>query len=228
MVPHTVEAAGKQLNATAQAALDAAVAALQQSDLAAAERSARAAVAAAPRSAQTHNILGVVLDREGRKDESFAQFNTAISLDPNSVGVRNNLGRLLAERGKPKEAIAEFERVLKVDPSHVEAHYNLGVLYGDAGDFVKAAEHFARARAAAPHDPQLALAFLNVAYRANRREETESAVDLVERSVASDARGLFTLATVLAQSKQYEHAARVFARVNELAPHTYEILYNLG
>ncbi|MGH9970352.1 MAG: tetratricopeptide repeat protein [Pyrinomonadaceae bacterium] len=228
VAPRAVEAGGTELSTAAQGALDAALAALKQNSLAEAERSARAAVAAAPQSAQTHNILGVILDRQGRRDEAVVQFNTAIGRDPNFVSARNNLGRILAESGKTKEAIAEFERVLKIDPAHSQAHYNLGALYGQAGDFVKAAEYFAHARESAPDDPQLALAFLNVAYRANRQAETESAADLVERSAASDARALFALATVLAQNKQYERAARVFARVNELVPNTYEILYNLG
>jgi len=45
----------------ARNSLDAAVAALQSNALAEAERDARAAVSAAPRSAITHNVLGVVL-----------------------------------------------------------------------------------------------------------------------------------------------------------------------
>src|SRR5262249_38731102 len=110
----------------------------------------------------------------------------------------------------------------------VQAHYNLGALYGDLGDFVKSAEHFARARAVAPDDPQLTLAFLNVAYRANRKAEAEEAADSIERRFASDSRALFTLATLVAQSKQYQRATRLFTRVNELNPHTYEVLYNLG
>src|SRR5258707_15860627 len=129
---------------------------------------------------RSHNVLGVVLDRLGRGDEAFREFNSAIRIDPNFVSARNNLGRMLAEHGKTAEAIAEFERVLKRDPSHVQAHYNLGALYADAGDFARAADHFARAREADQNDPQLALAFLNVAYRANRTSEANAAADLVE------------------------------------------------
>jgi len=220
--------AGAELSPGARAAVEAAVTALEQSNLEVAERSAREAVAAAPRSAVTHNILGVILDRQGRSDDSFAQFNAAIALDPNFVSARNNLGRMLAARGKTAEAIAEFQRVLEIDESHLQAHYNLGALYGDAGDFSKAADHFVRARAAAPNDAQLALAFLNVAFRANRAAEANAAVDLVEHSMGSDARGLFTLASVLAQNKQYERAAQLFMRVNEAQPRTFEVLYNLG
>src|SRR5206468_12887838 len=103
-----------------------------------------------------------------------------------------NRGRMLAERGRPTEAIAEFERVLKTDPAHVQAHYNLGALYADAGDFGKAAEHFAFARQADPNDPQLAMAFLNVAYRAGRTQGAEQAANIVERLAGPGAKALST------------------------------------
>src|SRR6266404_26938 len=197
------------LTPPARQSLNAALESLQANALTDAERSARAAVAASPRSATTHNVLGVVLDRSGRADEAFNEFNTAVRLDPKFISARNNLGRMLAERGKISEAITQFENVLKADPSHVQAHYKLGALYADAGDFVKAAEHFAQARARAPEDPQLALAFINVAYRANRGSEADTAAELVERVAASDPRILFTLGTELAQNEQYERTARL-------------------
>src|SRR6185503_4199842 len=115
-----------EISPSARAALDKAVEALQRGALDDAERSARSAVQASPRSPLPHNVLGVILDRLGRADAAFAEFNQSIKLDPNFVGARNNLARMMAERGKAREAIAEFERVLKIDPSHVQAHYNLG------------------------------------------------------------------------------------------------------
>src|SRR5205085_3736856 len=134
----------------------------------------------------THNVLGVVLDRAGLGDQAFKEFNAALGLNPDFVSARNNLGRMLAEQGKRADAIAEFERVLKTEPNHVQAHYNLGALYADAGNFAKAAAHFASARQGDANDPQLALAFLNVAYRANRLQEADMAADLVERAAGSD------------------------------------------
>ncbi len=156
---------GVALNATTRAALDSAIAALEANDLESAERAARQAVKSAPRSPIPRNVLGVILDKKGRSDEALVEINAAIQLDPKFVSARNNLGRILAQSGKTQAAIAEFERVLALDPTHIQAHYNLGALYGDAGDFIKAAEHLARARASNPDDPQLGLAFLNVAYR---------------------------------------------------------------
>lgn len=228
VAPASAQAGPSGLSPTAQAALDRAVASLQANELADAERSGREAVQAAPGSAIAHNVLGVVLDRAGRKDEALAHFNAAIKLDPKFVGAHNNLGRFLAERGKSAEAIAEFEQALKIDAGHVQAHFNLGVLYGEAGEYGKATDHLARARAALPNDTPLALAFLNVAFRANRNSEAEAAADMVERNAGGDPRTMFTLGSALAQNKQYERAVRVFIRVNEALPRTYEVLYNLG
>ena len=122
----TLSGGAAQLNADARAALDAAVAALQQGSLDEAERSARRAVSAAPRSAVAHNLLGVVLDRAGKAEEGYREFSAAIKLDPNFVSALNNLARHLAENGQISEAIIQFERVLKIEPAHVQAHYNLG------------------------------------------------------------------------------------------------------
>src|SRR5215470_11997984 len=79
-----------------KSSLDAAVAALQANQLAVAERSARNAVTAAPRSAIAHNILGVVLERSDKKNEALNHFEAAVRLDPNLISARNNLGSLLA------------------------------------------------------------------------------------------------------------------------------------
>src|SRR5262249_2763646 len=221
-------AAGPEVSGQEKQSLDRAMTALQRNDLKEAEREARAAVASAPRSSVAHNVLGVVLDRSGRRDHAYAEFNEALKIDPSYLSARNNLGRLLAESGKVNEAIAQFEIVLKADPSHVQAHFNLGEIYAEAGEYSKSADHLAAARVSNPEDPQLALAFVKVGYRANRNAEADAAADAFERVVNNDAQALFTLATILAQNKQYERAARLFAIVNKAAPRTYEVLYNLG
>src|SRR5262245_46221514 len=93
-----------ELNRSAQELLDRALAALEADSLEEAERAARSAVSAAPRSATTHNVLGVVLDRLSRADEAFNEFKVAVKLDSNFVSARNNLGRMLAQRGQTNEA----------------------------------------------------------------------------------------------------------------------------
>src|SRR5207253_38582 len=55
-----------------------------------------------------------------------------------------------------------------------------------------------------------------------------SAAGDLEQVGSTDQRALFTVAVLLAESAEYERAARVFERVNQLVPHSYEVLYNLG
>src|ERR1043166_1913503 len=193
-----------ELNRSAQESLDRALAALEANSLEEAERAARAAISAAPRSATTHNVLGVVLDRLGRADEAFNEFKVAVKLDSNFLSARNNLGRMFAQRGQTSEAIAQFESILKADPSYVQANYNLGMLYISGGNFAKAADHLGRARAAQPDDPQIGISFVNVAYRSNRTTEAQSVTELLAQKYASEPRILFTLALVVAENKDYQ------------------------
>src|SRR5262249_15627256 len=148
-----VSARSGQRSGQEKAALDRAMAALQRNDLKEAEREARAALTAAPRSAVSHNVLGGVLDRSGDPDPALVEFNLAIEIDPGYLAAHNNLGRVLAQNGKVAQAVVEFENVLKIEPKHVQAHFNLGSIYAGTGQYAKAADHFAAARAENPDDP---------------------------------------------------------------------------
>src|SRR5205085_7657038 len=67
---------------------------LQQGRLAEAEAAARKAVAAAPRDASAHSLLGVVFDQQGHAAEAEREYQTALRLDPRAVAARANLGVL--------------------------------------------------------------------------------------------------------------------------------------
>lgn len=214
--------------AAVRGALAKTIAALEANRLTEAETAARQAVAIAPRAADAHNLLGVVLDRLGRTSEALKEFDTAINLDTAFVSARNNRARIYAQQGRTKEAAAEFQEVLRRDPQHVQAQYNLGVLYGETGDFARAADYLRAARRALPNDLPLAFAYLQTAYRANRNLEADALADTLERQAGGDVRPLFTLATVYGQSGQYERAAKLYKEIDRRQPRTYEVLYNLG
>src|SRR5215831_2628086 len=77
----SAQTGSKELSPVARTAVDRAIAALQSNALSDAERFGREAVQAAPGSSIAHNVLGVVLDRIGRKDEALTHFNAAVKLD---------------------------------------------------------------------------------------------------------------------------------------------------
>jgi tetratricopeptide (TPR) repeat protein len=85
-------------------------------------RFAQQAVAAAPTSADAHNVLGQVLQSMGRHDEALAAFDRAAAL-PGTVAEEALIGRatLFMETGRKDEAMAAFDRALAAFPGSVKA-----------------------------------------------------------------------------------------------------------
>lgn len=83
---------------------------------------ARQAVAIAPKSAEAHNTLGVVLQALGQTDGALDQFEQAARL-PGAVTEDALVGRatLLMEAGRKDEALIAFERALEAFPGSVQA-----------------------------------------------------------------------------------------------------------
>ena len=78
-----------------------------------AEKSLRAALAIDPKHAKALGNLGLVLAAQGRFDESFAAFSTALG----PAAAHSNLGVLLAKAGQYDKAKREFYQALAIDPT---------------------------------------------------------------------------------------------------------------
>lgn len=83
---------------------------------------ARNAVALAPRSAEAHNTLGLVLQDLGLTDEALREYGEAASL-PGTVAESALVGRatLLNEAGRRDEALAAFDQALARFPGSAQA-----------------------------------------------------------------------------------------------------------
>jgi Flp pilus assembly protein TadD len=115
-----------------------------------AERHYRAALASAPRFAEAHFRLGVILDRAGRSAEAEEEYRAAIESSGEKPTYRNNLGYLLAKQGNYDEALAEYEKVESGFP--LSALETARVLWFK-GDLPRAAQFQARAiETLADHD----------------------------------------------------------------------------
>jgi FkbM family methyltransferase len=100
------------------AALGAAVAAVDAGHPAEAERLARVASALAPRRADTWFQLGSIHARLGRYDDALAAFEEAIALDPANLTARATLGQVLAHLGRFADSARVFQGLLRRDPSN--------------------------------------------------------------------------------------------------------------
>src|SRR5262245_21851159 len=93
-----------------------AVSYVQAGQLDEAESHYRKALAGKP-TAETHNGLGYVLDRQDRTDDAIAEFRKAIDANPKFAPAYNNLAEALVKQGKLEEAAEYYRRSLAEKPS---------------------------------------------------------------------------------------------------------------
>jgi pentatricopeptide repeat protein len=129
----------------ASAHFNLAVAFVQAGKFEEAESHYRRALAGKP-TAETHNGLGYVLDRQGRTDEAVAEFRKAIEVNPKFTPSYNNLAEALVKQGKLEEAEQYYERSLAQKPN-AAVYDALGVVLQRLGKTDQAAEQFSRAKA---------------------------------------------------------------------------------
>jgi len=138
-------------------------------------------LAARPRDASVHFMLGAVQDQAGRAEAAIESYRRAIALDPQQFAARNNLALRLASLERWDEALAEAQAAYALAGENAEVVDTLGWLYLKRGLAARAVALLERARAldgAAP-EPVLHLA---LAYRDVGR--TQEARALLERLAA--------------------------------------------
>ena len=125
--------------------LNLAVVAIQTGNFADAEKHYRQALPGRP-TAETHNGLGYVLARQGRTDEAFAEYRTAIGIDPSYTPAYNNLADGLARQERNAEAEDLYRKSLELKPS-ASVYAALGDVQRRLGKNAEAEEQYARAKA---------------------------------------------------------------------------------
>lgn len=76
---------------------------------------------AAPLSAQTaqlHNTAGLAKFYQGKYEEAFAEFVSALRKDPAYAAPHYNLGRLYEKQQRYDEALRQYQQCLQLDPRH--------------------------------------------------------------------------------------------------------------
>ena len=111
---------------------------LQQGRPADAEPILRQVLLAAPRNADAHNLLGIVLDQREQFKAAEQEYRAALRFNPGLISALANLGVLLARTGRAEGAIRAFETVLQKVPDHPQATLNLGLQYVARGDYARA------------------------------------------------------------------------------------------
>ena len=96
--------------------------------------------------------MGIVLNQQGKLEESIDAYNKALSLKPNYAKAYNNMAITLQDQGKHEEAIEAYNKAIEgfskdisIKPDYAEAYRNLGIALKDQGKLEEAIEAFNKA-----------------------------------------------------------------------------------
>lgn len=150
--PDRVEALQSMPQGSADVGLREAVTLLSAGQPARSEARARELIAAQPRSAPAHEVLGAALALQGKLDEAVTALQLAVELNPRQATAYTKLGDIALARGQVSQAVQHFERAVAADPTERLAHQRLGLHYESLGETTMAIRHFEAGVAGTPAD----------------------------------------------------------------------------
>jgi XTP/dITP diphosphohydrolase len=105
----------------------------------------RRAVAANPRNASAHMLLGVAQYWLGEVDKSLESYKRSLELEPANAQGYMLTGISLAYKGRIEDAHAAFTKAAELDPHRADIQMNLGSVEESMNRALDALEHFRRA-----------------------------------------------------------------------------------
>ncbi len=215
-------------NEGASGAVDKAVAAMENGDLASAEQTLRSELRGHPNEAPALEVLAAVLDQQNKYAEADPVYRRALALDPRSPGLLNNYGNHLVSTGRPKEAQAAFLKVLALDPHHPNALLQAARIALAEHDPAEASRCLARLPAEINDRPDVLLLRMLAAYQLHRAADGDALLGRLADAAKGDARRNLELGEALSAAALYDRAETFFNRALELEPDRFETLYDLG
>ena len=93
----------------------------------------RRALAKDPRNPSLYYQLGGRLEKNGRYDEAFELYRTALSTGIESGRLHSRMADLLLRRGEKDRAIVEYENAGQINPADLDSQNNLATAYLEKG-----------------------------------------------------------------------------------------------
>jgi len=221
-------AADTKTRLTLSAAIDRAIKALGQGDLADAEKVSRSILAALPDNPDALHILGIVTQRRGDLTAGIGLVQKAISFAPKSGQMLANLCEMLRLSGDAPAAVAVGRRAIKMAPGLATAHSNLGIALYDCGDMEGA---FAAQQTALTIAPNMPSAINNLASILRKRGDDTGAEAHLRHILEIDpnhAEAAGNLAVLLLDCERPHEAITVLAQQIKKIPKNAELHRSIG
>ncbi|MBI5187376.1 MAG: tetratricopeptide repeat protein [Nitrospinae bacterium] len=104
--------------------------------------------------ADSHNNSGVILNKQGRKEEAARHFQEALRVWPRHLNARLNLAELMVSLNQPVEAARHYLKALEINPGLPAACNFVGRVLMDSGKLDEAGEYIKEALRLLPGYPE--------------------------------------------------------------------------
>ena len=120
-----------------------------------------------------HTILGNILGKSSKFNESEIHFKEALKINPHFSWAHSEYAYLLYLMGRNEEAETHFREALEFDPENAQAHINYAILLDKLGRSDEAIFHCEEALRINPNNPIYHVAFGIALYNSQRFAESE-------------------------------------------------------
>ncbi|HEX3674272.1 MAG TPA: sulfotransferase [Rhizomicrobium sp.] len=169
------------------------------------EGHARNAIRLAPRNAQAHGVMGLILTETNRAVAGEYHFRRAIELAGENGRVATNLANCLKSEGKVEESETWFAKATELEPQNVNAWLGWCRLEEARRNIPRAWELLAKAEEIQPDNPDISL---NRALLYGREKKNEEAVAELSRSQAEGKTKPMQPITLLERGRLYDKMNR--------------------
>ena len=173
-------------------------------------------------------ILGAVLLKLGKKNESLDICQKSLQLAPNDSEAHNNLGVILHQLNRLSEAEASFRQAISLKFDYAEAHNKLGVILHQLDRLSEAEESF---RQAVTLKPDLAVAYYNLGNSLKEQGKLKEAEASFRQAITlkpNYTEAHINLGNALREQDKLKEAEASFRQAVTLKPDLAVAQYNLG
>ncbi|MBI5197758.1 MAG: tetratricopeptide repeat protein, partial [Nitrospirae bacterium] len=176
------------------------------------------AAAKAPRSARSHDNLGLAFFSRGDLENAEREFRETIRLNPGYYYAYYNLGVIYQSRDRLEDAIWAYRKTVERNRGFFRAYYNLGLVYKQRGQWDDAIRAYLRA---IEIDSWYSFVYNNLGVVYYRKKDYPAAVRALDTAIGRDpayARAYYNLGNVYFEMKKYDAAKAKYQEALRVAP----------
>jgi tetratricopeptide (TPR) repeat protein len=209
-------------------ALKAAVALVQQGQLAEADRQAQRALADPETRAVANSILGAIRLQQNRLDDSVKLLGEAIRLEPRLVGAQLSLAQAYTLQNRPDQALARFQAVLALDPGNPSARLAIARSEIEKGNYQQALTLTEPVRSVLRQSPEGLYVVTAAMLKSGKREGAAPLAADWNRLPNVPQAASIAFGLLLVQEGAIDEGIAVLEHATQSGRPTYELSFNLA